>query len=97
MTQVLKDSIGIWVVVGYCWKIVTKLSQKDDTTEQMIRKSHGKQLRQLPSFDFSKAVTRGTRISRELVKYSGSVIPLPTRKAAKSGSILKHCCENLAS
>ena len=33
VTQVLKDSIGIWVVVGYCWEIVTKLSQKDDTTE----------------------------------------------------------------
>ena len=96
MTQVLKDSIGIWVVVGYCWKIVTKLSQKDDTTEQMIRKSHGKQLRQLPSFDFSKAVTRGTRLSGERAKYSGSMKPLPARKPVKSLSIQKYCSEKLA-
>ena len=26
-TQVFKDSIGIWVVVGYCQGIVTKLSK----------------------------------------------------------------------
>ena len=29
VAQVLKDSIGIRVVVGYCWDIVTKLSLKE--------------------------------------------------------------------
>ena len=33
VAQFMKDSTGIWVVVRYYWEIVTKLSQKDDTTE----------------------------------------------------------------
>ena len=29
VTQVFKDQIGIWVVVGCCWIIVKKISQKE--------------------------------------------------------------------